>query len=176
MFNKDFFHSRVLLIGLIGAFCFLIIPKDGLAQAATGSMTGFLYGANMKTPVENATVKIRSVQDGKEYTSSMTGKEGLYAIKNILAGRYILGVSGPNGDFNFDYEISIKAGEVAKLALALTPTTPGARQQGDDQNNHNKGGFFLTPLGIAILLAAGGLLVYGGFKLFEKSDTSAVKR
>jgi hypothetical protein len=175
MFNKRFFHSRCLVFALVGTFGWLLLPKDGLAQTQTGAMTGFLYGANMKTPVENATVKIRSVRDGKEYSSSLTGKEGLYSINNILAGRYILGVSGPNGDFNFNYEISIKAGEIAKLALALKPMAGGGQQ---DQNNddNRKGGFFLTPLGIVILVAAGGLLVYGGFKIFEKSDASTVKR
>jgi hypothetical protein len=86
-----------------------------------------------------------------------------------------MGVSGAKGDFNFDYELMVKGGEIAKLAVALTPVTAKSGQDEDQQRNRKKA-FFLTPLGIAVLVAAGGLLVYGGIKLFEEGESSPSKK
>jgi hypothetical protein len=167
------FQSKAVVLGLLVAFSFLVIPKEGLAQAKMGSMTGFIFGADQKTPVESAVVKVRNVADGREYQSMPTDRNGLYAVKNLPAGRYSLGVSGTKGDFNFDYELQIKGGELAKLAVALVPVT--AKAQDEDQQKKKKA-FFLTPLGIATLVAAGGLLIYGGIQLFGEGETSPSKR
>jgi hypothetical protein len=160
---------------LIAAFTLLVIPKDGLAQAKTGSMTGFIYGADKATPVESAVVKVRDVKTGREFQSNPTDKTGLYSVKNLPEGRYIMGVSGAKGDYNFDYELMVKAGEIAKLAVALTPVTAKAGQDEDQQRNRRKA-FFLTPLGIAVLVAAGGVLIYGGIQLFGEGETSPSKK
>lgn len=174
MFKSKLYRSRVVVLGLISAFTFLILPMDALAQAKTGSMTGFIYGADMKTPVQSAVVKIRNVETGSEFKSSPSDQTGLYNIKNIQAGRYILGVSGDKGDFNFAYELLIKGGEVAKLAVALTPMT--AKPAQNEGQNGPKKAFFLTPLGIAVLVATGAILIYGGITLFGESDTSPAKK
>jgi len=87
-----------------------------------------------------------------------------------------LGVSSTKGDFNFDYELQIKANEIAKLAVALKPGAASLNSQDEDQNKKRKKAFFLTPLGIAVLIAAGALLIYGGIKLFESNETSPSKR
>jgi len=176
MFHSKLFSSKFVVLGLVGAFLFLIIPKDGLAQAKTGSITGFVFGADMKTPVENAVVKIRDIQNGREYQSRPTDNTGLYSLKNLPEGRYILGVSAAKGDFNFDYELQIKANEIAKLAVALKPGAASPNAQNEDQNKNRKKAFFLTPLGIAVLVAAAGLLVYGGIKLFESKEASPSKK
>ena len=175
MLKSKLFSSKFVVLGLVGAFMFLIIPKDGLTQAKMGAMTGFVFGADMKTPVENAVVKIRDIQNGREYQSRPTDNAGLYSLKNLPEGRYIMGVSSAKGDYNFAYELQIKSGEIAKLAVALAPMTAGAAQNQDDQKNKKKA-FFLTPLGIAILVAAAGLLIYGGIKLFETNETSPAKK
>jgi len=174
MLKNRIFQSKVVVVGLIAAFMFLIIPKDALAQSS-GSMTGFIFGADSKTPVENAVVKIRNIQNGQEFQSRPTDPTGLYSLKTVPEGRYILGVSGDKGDFNFDYEIMIKAGEIAKLAVALKPM-PASTAQNQDENKNKKKAFFLTPLGIAVLVAAAGLLIYGGIKLFEEKGTSPSKK
>ena len=174
MLHSKLFSSKFVVLGLVGAFLFLIIPKDGLAQAKTGSITGFVFGADMKTPVENAVVKIRDIQNGREYQSRPTDNTGLYSLKNLPEGRYILGVSAAKGDYNFAYELQVKSGEIAKLAVALAPMTAGSAQNQDNQNK--KKSFFLTPLGIAVLVAAAGLLVYGGIKLFESKEASPSKK
>ncbi len=175
MFHSKLFSSKFVVLGLVGAFLFLIIPKDGLAQVKTGSMTGFIFGADMKTPVENAVVKIRDIQNSSIYQSRPTDNTGLYSLKNLPEGRYILGVSDAKGDYNFAYELQIKSGEIAKLAVALSPMKAGSVLNQDDQNNRKKA-FFLTPFGIAVLVAAAGLLIYGGIKLFESNERSPSKK
>jgi hypothetical protein len=174
MIRSRLFRSRIVILGLLGAFSFLILPKDGLAQIKTGSMTGFVFGADKTTPVESAVVKVRNVTNGHEYQSLPTDKTGLYSVKNLPEGRYILGVSGAKGDFNFDYELLIKGGEIAKLAVALTPMA--AKPHAEDGQSGPKKAFFLTPLGIAVLVAAGGLLIYGGIRLFTEGDASASRK
>lgn len=176
MINNRVFQSKFLVLGLLGTFAFLILPKDGLSLPASASMTGFVFGSDMRTPVANAVVKLRDVQNGREYQSGPTDPNGLYSLKNLPEGRYLLGVSSTKGDFNFDYELQLKANEIAKLAVALKTGGGMIKSQDDNQDNNRKKGFFLTPLGIAVLIAAGGLLIYGGVKLFEGGDTSSSKR
>ena len=176
MFRKGFFQSKFFVLGLLGAFSFLIIPKDGLAQAGSGAMTGFVFGSDQRTPVENAVVKLRDVKNGHEYQSEPTNQSGLYSLKSLPEGRYILGVSSTKGDFNFDYELQIKAGEIAKLAVALKPGGASLKAQDEDQNKKTKSAFFLTPLGIAVLIAAAGLLIWGGIELFKGGTASPSKK
>ena len=175
MLTKNLFHSRFLVLGIVFAVSLLFFPHEALSAAPAGSMTGFLYAGDMKTPAAGAVVKIRNVANGHEYQSSPSDPTGLYAVKNIEEGQYILGVSTDKGDFNFDYQISIKANEIAKLSVALKEGAPSAAQNKDDQNNHKKA-FFLTPLGIAILVAAAAALIYGGYELFKGTSASPSKR
>ena len=175
MINKKVFGSRFLIFGIIFSVSLLFFPHEALSAPGTGSMTGFLYGSDMKTPAAGAVVKIRNVTNGHEYQSSASDPTGLYAVKNIEEGQYILGVSTDKGDFNFDYQISIKANEVAKLSVALKEGLPTPSQNQNDQNNHKKA-FFLTPLGIVILVAAAAALIYGGYELFKGSNASPSKR
>jgi len=123
MFKERIFRSKVLSLGVISAFLLVLAPIEAFTQvqAATGSLVGFVYGENLKIPVGNAVVKIRNIEDGEEYQSPPSDESGLYKIKDIKEGRYVLGVSTKAGDFNFEYQILVKANEMAKLSLALKP-------------------------------------------------------
>jgi len=169
MLRIGIFRSKLVVLALLGTFSFLMLPVPGLAQAKMGSMTGFVFGADKTTPVENAVVRVRNVVDGREYRGTPSNKTGLYSVKNLPEGRYLLGISGAEGDYNFDYQIMIKGGEIAKLAVALTPM-PASKTQNEEGTK--KKAFFLTPLGIAVLVAAGGLLIYGGLQLVSEGQTS----
>jgi hypothetical protein len=127
-------------------------------------VTGFIYSEDMKTPVENAVVKIRNVKDRREFNSFPTDKTGVYRIANVDEGQYILGVSTQSGDFNFDYQITVKANEVGKLSLALKPGSPSTPGQGQQQQGQKKG-FFLTPGGIVVIVAAAIMLGIGIYEL-----------
>jgi hypothetical protein len=127
MINVNFFRSKVLAWSMLAAVSLLFFPHQALALAPAGSMTGFIYADDMKSPVEGAVVKLRDVGNGKEFQSTFTDKNGLYEIKGIPTGRYIVGVSSQRGDFNFDYQLVVKANETANLSLALKPFEAGAQ-------------------------------------------------
>jgi hypothetical protein len=172
MLINGLFRSRVLVIGVLAAFLLLVAPVREFAQgkaapAAGGALVGFIYDKDMKTPVANAVVKIRDIDKATEYASSPTDANGMYKIAGIAEGRYILGVSTPKGDFNFDYGLSLKGSEMAKLSLALTP---GGQTTGDDAQ---KKSFFLSPMGIVTIVLVAGAVLYG--LLAKKKEASPIK-
>ncbi len=173
MLRQKVFQSRWLALTVCGAFAFLLLPLDLLAlrqtQApAVGSLVGFIYAEDMKTPVEKAVVRLRNLKDGQEYASTPTDKAGVYRVTGIKEGPYVLGVSAPAGDFNFEYVLMIKANEVAKLSLALKPGAASRLGQEEEKEKEERKPFFLTPIGIAVLIAGSALAIYGTYKLLEE--------
>ena len=171
MFVNSIFRSRVLAMGVLAAFVLLVAPVREFAQskapAAGGSLVGFLYDKDMKTPVANAVVKIRNVEKGKGYESAPTDANGMYKITGIEQGRYILGVTGAKGDFNFDYAVALKGSEIAKLSVALQE---GGQTTGADAK---KKSFFTSPAGIVILVIVAGAVLYG--LLAKEEETSPIR-
>ena len=154
MLKNGIFRSRGLTVVLLAAFVLLVAPVREFAQAPLkgGALTGNVYGADMKTPVVNATVKIRNLNTQKEY-SSPTDKAGMYTITGIEEGWYTLGVSSVLGDYNLNYGVYIKAGEKAKLNLSMK----GAGVlEGKGLGSSAPKGFFATPAGILVIVAAVG--------------------
>jgi hypothetical protein len=154
--------NKVFVYGALAVFAALLVPAGLFAgpqatAAATGSLTGFIYAKDMKTPVEGAIVKVRNIEDGKEFSSPPTDANGLYTIANIPEGRYMLGVTSGEGDFNFDYVINVKAGELGKLTVALAPEAKAQRVQ---DVAAKKTGFFNSFAGRAILVTALGVGLY----------------
>jgi hypothetical protein len=180
MLRSKVFYSPLILGITIVSFTLLLLPLEGLARpvAPAGSVIGFIYGSDMKTPVQNAVVKIRNVDDGKEYVSTPTDSNGAYKIEQVKEGKYILGVSAPNGDYNFQYVLAIKGGEIGKLSLALkTGEATGLGQEESKAPEKEKVSFFRTPVGIAVLMVATTLALYGIFKLVEgKEQASPTKK
>ncbi|HEK86598.1 MAG: carboxypeptidase-like regulatory domain-containing protein [Candidatus Saccharicenans sp.] len=178
MLRKEIFHSPFLLGITIISFMLILLPLESLARPAApvGSVIGFIYSSDMKTPVQNAVVKVRNVDDGKEYVSTPTDATGAYKIDQIKEGKYILGVSAPDGDYNFQYILMIKGGEMGKLSLALKPGEAAGLGQ-EETKSPEKVSFFRTPLGIAVLMVATTLALYGTFKLIEgKGEASPSKK
>lgn len=159
---EKIFRSKVFALGLIGAFLLLLFPAEAWTQTAegTGTIQGFIFEGDLKTPFENAVVKIRNTEDGLEKESPPTDDTGAYEFKDLKEGRYLLGVSAAEGDYNFDYMISIKANETAKLSMAVKPGVASILEQ-DDEDEEKKKGFFATTAGLLLLIAAGGLLTLG---------------
>jgi hypothetical protein len=163
MFVQNVFRSRILVVGLIAAVLLLMVPVAQFAQgkaaapAANGSLVGFIYAKDMRTPVANAVVKLRDVSTPKEFASQPTDANGMYKITSLPAGKYILGVTTATGNFNFDYALILKGDEMAKLSVALTP---GGKTTGDDASAKS---FFSDPqnvIGVVIMVAGVAALVY----------------
>ena len=170
------FRSKVLALGVIGAFLLLLFPAEAWTQTGeeTGTIKGYIFQEDMRTPLENAVVKIRNTEDGLEKESLPTDGIGAYEIKDVKEGRYLLGVSNAVGDYNFDYAIGIKANETARLSMAVKPgasSTTG--QAGAAAGAAAGGGFFSTTAGILLLIAAGGLLTLGVITLATPTDTGS---
>ena len=171
MLINNVFRSKVLVVSVLAAFVILVAPVREFAQskapAPAGSLVGFIYEKDMKTPVANAVVKIRNLAKATEYTSAPTDANGMYKIAGIAEGRYILGVTAAKGDFNFDYALALKGAEMAKLSVALQE---GGKTTGADAK---KKSFFTSPAGIVVLVIVAGAVLYG--LLAKEEETSPIK-
>ena len=166
-------RPRGLVFVVLAAFLLLVTPVRHPAGAAapaaeSGALSGFIFAKDMKTPVAGAVVKIRSLADEKVLASQPADANGMFTIPGIPEGRYIVGVTSGKSDFNFDYSVHIKAGELGKLSVALAP---GAAGQEPGQPAAKKVGFFNTVAGRALLITAAGVAVY--FLFFN--DTSPIR-
>ena len=172
MLKHKTFRSRLLVSGLTAAFLAIIIPIAGLSQTAgTGALTGTIYWDDVKTPVENAVVKLRNIQTGKEIQGPPSNNKGLYLVKDIPEGRYLIGVATSRGDYNFNFEVFIKANETGKLSLALKTTESLVVLE------KAKGkGFFAKPAGIALAVGGVALLSFGAYELFKAEEKSPTKK
>jgi len=121
-----------------------------------GALAGHIFSDDMRTPVANAVVKLRNVATLQEYESAPTDADGTYVIPKIEEGRYVMGVLGPGGSYNFHYSIMIKADALAKLSLAMKPgSAPVMLQQGSSYNKKPTIiDFFKSPAGILTLITA----------------------
>jgi hypothetical protein len=175
MLNFGIFRSRVMAVCVLAAFVMLMTPVRDFAQSPLkgGILTGNVYGADMKTPVVNATVKIRNLNTQKEFTSP-TDKLGMYTITGIEEGWYTLGISSVLGDYSLSYGVYVKAGEKAKLNLSMK----GAGVlEGKGLGSSSGKSFFGTPGGILVIVAAVGVGGFGVYQLTKKkAEVSPVTR
>ena len=178
MITQKFFKSPVLLTLVLSAFALLILPVEGFSARVDkgGALVGFIYASDMKTPVKNAVVKLRHVDSNYEYFSTPTDENGSYKIEQLREGSYIMGISAPDGDYNFSYVVRVKAGEVGKLSLALKKDETPMAGQKYYEGTKEKSSFFYTPVGVAILMVATTLVLYGAFKLIESKEEASPSR
>lgn len=186
MFKRDLFHSRVLAAGLAAAFLLVATPVRDFAQAKApaapsgGALVGFVYDADMKTPVSNAVVMIWDVSSTDGYESRPTDQNGMYKIAGIKEGRYTLEVTTVKGSFKFSYEMILKASETAKLSVALLPSAaegrvagnPAAGRPAADNSTGNGGGTRNLIIGTVIVVVVGGMLAIA---LSQKNEASPIR-
>jgi hypothetical protein len=151
---------------VLAAFAVFVMPM-GLAAKDGGSLAGFIYAKDAKTPVTGAVVKIRSLGDMKEIASPPTDANGMYTITDIPEGRYILGVTAAQNDFNLDYALYVKAGELGKLSIAFAPGGNGGQEAGEA--SVKKKSFFSTLAGRLLVISAVGVGLY--FLLVEPESS-----
>lgn len=151
--------KKTLAVFLVAAFVLLTVPWPQTAAAdpkGNGSLAGHIYKEDMRTPVRNVVVKLRNVATQKEYESEPTDPDGTYVIRAVEEGRYVIGVLGPSGSYNFHYSIMIKADALAKLSLAMKPgNAPVMLQEGFDAKKKTSIiDFFKSPAGILTVITA----------------------
>ena len=176
MLKIGIFRSRILAGAVLAAFVLFFTPVAGFSQSQAkggGVLTGQVLGADMKTPVVNATVKIRNLNTQKEY-SSPTDKTGMYKITGIEEGWYTLGVSSILGDYNLNYGVYVKTGEKAKLNLAIKGS---GVLEGKGLGSSAPKSFFATPAGIVVIVAAAAGAGFAIYSLTKKEqEVSPVTR
>jgi hypothetical protein len=107
---------------LVFSLVFLYTPQllRGKETAkGKGNLVGFIYGPDNTTPVEGAVFKIRHVSAVKEYESQGSDSRGKVELQGIEEGLYIVGITTPQGEYNFGNLIGIKANKTAKIAVSL---------------------------------------------------------
>jgi len=178
MNKSPVFRSKFLVVFLAAAFVLLTIPvRDYAACAPTGNgaLSGYIYGEDMRTPIRNAVVKLRSVDSQKEYESEPTGLEGLYTITGIEEGRYVMGVKSVQGDYNFHYSILIKSDALAKLSVAMKPGAAPVRVEEGSSGTTKKGlgAFFKSPAGILTLITVAEVTLFA--IVLSEGETSPIR-
>jgi len=167
------FRSKILAGGLIASFLLLVIPLPSFSRqqpqsyTKLGSLHGIVYSEGMKLPVSNAVVKLRNLNNQKEFMSLPTDAKGGYKILGIEEGWYTLGVSTAGGDFNLNFGVYIKAGETAKLSVEMLP---GGMLEGKGANGGVKKSFFKTPAGILTAVALGVGVGFGIYELTKEAS------
>jgi hypothetical protein len=176
-------RSRILAYGLIASFLLLVTPIPGAAQdpstapsgpqsfARQGTLQGTVYSEGMRARVANAVVKVRNLNNQKEYTSQPTDAKGGYKILMIEEGWYTLGVTTAAGDFNLNYGVYIKAGETAKLSVEMLPG--GMLEGKGSSGGGGRKGFFSTPGGILVLVMAAAGAGFGIYELTKKEEEAS---
>jgi hypothetical protein len=174
-------RSRILAGGLAAAFLLLIIPLPAAAApqdqtqnkllGRQGTLQGTVYTEGLRTTVANAVVKLRNLNTQREFTSPPTDAKGHYKILMIEEGWYTLGVTTATGDFNLNYGVYIKAGEIAKLSVEMLP---GGMLEGKGGNGGGKS-FFATPGGILVIVAVAGGAGFGIYELTKQEEASPIR-
>jgi hypothetical protein len=169
------FQRKSLAVGLIVAMIALTVPFTSIAQAQSrqGALQGTVFSEGMRARVANAIVKIRNLNSQKEYISLPSDSKGLYRILGIEEGWYTLGVTTAAGDFNLNYGVYIKAGEAAKLSVEILP---GGALEGKGGNGNGHKGFFGTPGGIVVIVAAAAGAGIGIYTLVKSEPEASPVR
>ncbi len=158
--------KKILAIFLAGTFLLLTVPGPQVLSAApkgSGALAGNIYDEDMRTPVRNAIVKLRNLATQREYESEPTDPNGMYRIPAIEEGRYVMGVRGPSGSYNFHYSILIKSDALAKLSVAMKPgNAPVMLQTGSNswKKKATFAEFFKSPAGILTLISAAEMTLF----------------
>ena len=169
--------SKGLVCAVLAAFAvFMMSPglaaKSAGAAADSGSLSGFIYAQDARTPLAGAVVRIRNLSGQKELVSRPTDANGMYTITGVPEGRYMLGVTSVKDDFNLDYALYVKGGELGKLSIAVARSA-AAGGQGTGEAATKKKGFFSTTAGHLLIIAAVGVGLY--FLIVPENESSPIR-
>lgn len=170
------FRSGVFVGSLIFVLAAFLCPETVLAYgsgapATGGTLSGKIIMGGTRGAVGGAVVKLRNLNNQKEFIGKPSAPNGVYVVADIEEGWYTVGITTPAGDYNLSYGIYIKGGEKAKLSMELKE---GGNIEGKGMRAGNS--FFKTPAGIATIILATGGVAFGVYELTKnEKETSEVK-
>ena len=108
-------------------FVMLWLPLPSLPAAAeepagVGTLKGFIYKKDGKTPLWGAQVVLKNIETGEIIRSNVTDAIGDYEIKDKPAGNYkvLIIVKKKNHEIKkIDFLIKIVAGEITNISFAV---------------------------------------------------------
>ena len=109
------------LLLIFSSFLFYTPHLLNAEAVGKGNLIGFVYDKDEITPLEGAIFKLKNISSGVIYKSNKTDKLGAFKIEGIDEGLYVASISLKEGDFNVKGLTGIKAGETAKIFIALKP-------------------------------------------------------
>lgn len=85
----------MIKLSTLGGILFVLLTSFSVAfaQNKSGSVSGKIVAASDKSPVDYATVAVKSLQDSSVVGTANTNQDGSFQFKNIAAGRYRLYVA-----------------------------------------------------------------------------------
>ncbi len=118
--------NRIGLFILIFIFVFPLISQ--VDESTLGTMAGFVYGRDLKTPVKDVQivlteVKLKDNSDSpKVYQSEVTDKKGDYKIEGIQPGNYKVTLRLRNNLYKvkkIDFLVTIMEGKTSFISFSL---------------------------------------------------------
>jgi len=110
------YTSIVLCLSLV------ILYMPSLAKAGgqeSGNLIGFVFSEDGTTPVKGAVVTLRNVSTGETFESTSTDDHGVFKVRELEKGLYVMGVSAERGGYNADNLIGIRSGKTEKVSVTL---------------------------------------------------------
>ncbi|MEW6365268.1 MAG: carboxypeptidase-like regulatory domain-containing protein [Acidobacteriota bacterium] len=105
------------------AVLFATMPLELMAQTAeqaTGSVVGFLYDTDGKSPVKEGILKFKNVFTNQEFLSQPTDDQGAYKVEGLPIGQYTAVATVDKKDYKFEYVIVVVSpNEQAKVNFML---------------------------------------------------------
>jgi len=119
--KKEWFTCHVWIIIVL----ILLAHNPGLFQESRqvqGELIGCIYESDGITPVKQATVQIKRLPKGEVFTSSLSDRDGMFRVRGIEKGVYLIGVKTSNGNFNGQnlLGILISADVSARVEITLS--------------------------------------------------------
>ncbi|CDM64377.1 TonB-dependent receptor [Pyrinomonas methylaliphatogenes] len=104
---------------IVALFLILIGSQTGMAQTTTGEIRGTVTDVN-GSAVAGASVIARNQGTNVENRTTTTG-EGVYAIPNLIPGRYSIIVESPGFKRSITTDVSVNLGQITTVDVVLQP-------------------------------------------------------
>ncbi len=122
-------NNKIFALGVL--FFFIISVSPVISQvdgSKLGTMAGFVYGRDLKTPVKDVQIVLTEVKLKKDdssprvYRSEVTNSKGDYKIAEILPGNYKVTLRLRNNLYKvkkIDFLITILEGKTSYISFSL---------------------------------------------------------
>ncbi len=118
--------SKIIIF--VALFCFVLPLVSQMDESKLGTIAGFVYGKDLKSPVKDVQIVLTEVKLKKDessprvYQSEVTDKKGDYKIDGILPGNYKITLRLRNNLYKvkkIDFMVTIMEGKTSFISYSL---------------------------------------------------------